>query len=289
MSFDRPPVTEMPAPAGRRSSGASCATSTSNLDAGRGLWFYGSVGTGKTTLAMLVSGRRSTPAAAWRSTRCRACSPRSARRSTTDSEGSYVDLLDRLAAVDLLHVDDVGAEKTSDWVLEQLYAIVNARYEDERSVVITTNLERDALAEQISERTVSRLEEMCELLPLYGDGRRAASRRRPAYTSCTMPGIVIVGAQWGDEGKGKVVDLLAERADVVVRFQGGNNAGHTIVREGETWKFHLIPSGILYPGKTCVIGNGVVIDPRVLTEEIDGLRAPRHRRQRPARSRPTRT
>ncbi|MEA2320566.1 MAG: adenylosuccinate synthase [Solirubrobacteraceae bacterium] len=88
-----------------------------------------------------------------------------------------------------------------------------------------------------------------------------------------MPGIVIVGAQWGDEGKGKVVDLLAERADMVIRFQGGNNAGHTIVREGETWKFHLIPSGILYPGKTCVIGNGTVVDPRVLTDEIDGLRA----------------
>jgi adenylosuccinate synthase len=88
-----------------------------------------------------------------------------------------------------------------------------------------------------------------------------------------MPGIVIVGAQWGDEGKGKVVDLLAERADMIIRFQGGNNAGHTIVREGETWKFHLIPSGILYPGKTCVIGNGTVVDPRVLTDEIDGLRA----------------
>jgi adenylosuccinate synthase len=88
-----------------------------------------------------------------------------------------------------------------------------------------------------------------------------------------MPGTVIVGAQWGDEGKGKVVDLLAERADMVVRFQGGNNAGHTIVRGDEKWKFHLIPSGILYPGKTCAIGNGVVIDPRVLTDEIDGLRA----------------
>jgi adenylosuccinate synthase len=88
-----------------------------------------------------------------------------------------------------------------------------------------------------------------------------------------MPGICIVGAQWGDEGKGKVVDLLAERAEVIIRFQGGNNAGHTIVREGQTWKFHLIPSGILYPGKLCVIGNGVVIDPRVLTEEIDNLRA----------------
>ena len=88
-----------------------------------------------------------------------------------------------------------------------------------------------------------------------------------------MPGIVIVGAQWGDEGKGKIVDLLAERADMVVRFQGGNNAGHTIVRNGRKWAFHLIPSGILYPGKLCVIGNGVVVDPRVLTDEIDGLRA----------------
>ena len=87
-----------------------------------------------------------------------------------------------------------------------------------------------------------------------------------------MPSIVIVGAQWGDEGKGKVVDLLAEQAEVVARFQGGNNAGHTIVHGDDVWKFHLIPSGILYPGTTCVIGNGVVIDPGVLTGEIDGLR-----------------
>ncbi|HMJ01475.1 MAG TPA: adenylosuccinate synthase [Conexibacter sp.] len=87
-----------------------------------------------------------------------------------------------------------------------------------------------------------------------------------------MPGIVIVGAQWGDEGKGKITDLLAERSDAVVRFQGGNNAGHTIVRHGETWKLHLMPSGILYPGKLCIIGNGVVIDPKVLTDELDELR-----------------
>jgi adenylosuccinate synthase len=87
-----------------------------------------------------------------------------------------------------------------------------------------------------------------------------------------MPGLVIVGAQWGDEGKGKVTDLLAERAEAVVRFQGGNNAGHTIVRNGQTWKLHLIPSGILHPGKLCVIGNGVVIDPKVLTDELDELR-----------------
>jgi adenylosuccinate synthase len=87
-----------------------------------------------------------------------------------------------------------------------------------------------------------------------------------------MPGLVIIGAQWGDEGKGKITDLLAETADVIVRFQGGNNAGHTIVRDGETWKLHLMPSGILHPNKLCVIGNGVVIDPKVLTDELDELR-----------------
>jgi adenylosuccinate synthase len=90
-----------------------------------------------------------------------------------------------------------------------------------------------------------------------------------------MPGIVIVGAQWGDEGKGKITDLLAESGDAVVRFQGGNNAGHTIVRGEQEWKLHLIPSGILYPGKRCVIGNGVVIDPKVLIDELDALRARR--------------
>jgi adenylosuccinate synthase len=87
-----------------------------------------------------------------------------------------------------------------------------------------------------------------------------------------MPGVVIVGAQWGDEGKGKITDLLAERATTIVRFQGGNNAGHTIVREGREFKFHLIPSGILYSEKACVIGNGVVLDPSVLLGEIDGLK-----------------
>src|ERR1700744_4897437 len=81
-----------------------------------------------------------------------------------------------------------------------------------------------------------------------------------------MPGIVLVGAQWGDEGKGKVTDLLAERADAVVRFQGGNNAGHTIVRGRQTFKLHLIPSGILHKDTLCVIGNGVVI------EELEELR-----------------
>ncbi len=87
-----------------------------------------------------------------------------------------------------------------------------------------------------------------------------------------MPGVVIIGTQWGDEGKGKIVDLLADRAAMIVRFQGGNNAGHTIVRDGDQFKFHLVPSGILHPGKTCVIGNGVVVDPSVLIDELEGLR-----------------
>ena len=88
-----------------------------------------------------------------------------------------------------------------------------------------------------------------------------------------MANIVVVGAQWGDEGKGKLVDLLTERADLVVRFQGGNNAGHTLVVHGVKTVLHLIPSGVLHSGKRCVIGNGVVIDPKVLLSEIDGLQA----------------
>jgi adenylosuccinate synthase len=87
-----------------------------------------------------------------------------------------------------------------------------------------------------------------------------------------MANIVIVGAQWGDEGKGKIVDLLTKHADIVVRFQGGNNAGHTIVLKGNKFVFHLIPSGILYKNKKCIIGNGVVLDPAVLIEEIGELK-----------------
>ena len=87
-----------------------------------------------------------------------------------------------------------------------------------------------------------------------------------------MANVVIVGAQWGDEGKGKIVDLLTQYADLVVRFQGGNNAGHTIVLKGEKFVVHLIPSGILYENKKCIIGNGVVLDPAVLIEEIDEIK-----------------
>ncbi|NLA75979.1 MAG: adenylosuccinate synthase, partial [Deltaproteobacteria bacterium] len=86
-----------------------------------------------------------------------------------------------------------------------------------------------------------------------------------------MSNVVVVGAQWGDEGKGKVVDLLASRADMVVRFQGGNNAGHTLVVKGEKTVCHLMPSGILHKEKKCLIGNGVVIDPEVLLDEISML------------------
>ncbi len=87
-----------------------------------------------------------------------------------------------------------------------------------------------------------------------------------------MANIVIVGAQWGDEGKGKIVDLLTRYADLVVRFQGGSNAGHTIVLKGEKFVFHLIPSGILYRNKKCIIGSGVVLDPAVLIGEIDEIK-----------------
>ena len=86
-----------------------------------------------------------------------------------------------------------------------------------------------------------------------------------------MPANIVVGTQWGDEGKGKIIDIIASRADVVVRSQGGNNAGHTVVNDGQTYKLHLIPSGILYKNTPCLIGAGVVLDPKVLLSEIDSL------------------
>lgn len=88
-----------------------------------------------------------------------------------------------------------------------------------------------------------------------------------------MANIVVFGSQWGDEGKGKIVDMLAEKAAAIVRFQGGNNAGHTLVVNGEQCILHLIPSGVLHPGKKCLIGNGVVLDPAVFCEELDELAA----------------
>ncbi len=87
-----------------------------------------------------------------------------------------------------------------------------------------------------------------------------------------MSSVVVIGTQWGDEGKGKIVDFLAEKAEVVVRYQGGNNAGHTVIVKGAEFKLHLLPSGILYPGTLCVVGNGVVIDPAVMLRELQDMK-----------------
>ena len=174
VGFDRWPVTEIDPPivaATRRFADSI----DPKLDAGRGLWFMGEVGTGKTTLAMLVS---KAALEAGRSVAIYSL-PRLLNeiRDTHRAERSHVDPLDRLTAVDLLHIDDVGAERSTDWVLEELYSIVNARYEDERSMVITTNIvDHEALCEQIAERTVSRLTEMCDQLPLGGEDKRTVLR-----------------------------------------------------------------------------------------------------------------
>jgi DNA replication protein DnaC len=177
VGFERNPVALMPPPVVRPVR-AFVRDLDANLDTGRGLWLFGDVGTGKTTLAMVVA---KAALEAGRSVAIYSL-PRmlnEIRRTYEEgSDASYVQLLDRLAEVDLLHVDDLGAEKSSPWVLEQLYAIVNARYEGERSMVITTNLDRRALVDQITERTVSRLEEMCEVLPVYGEDHRQVVGRR---------------------------------------------------------------------------------------------------------------
>jgi DNA replication protein DnaC len=170
VAFDRPPVTEIDRQIVKAVRDFTQRVDE-QLDRGHGLWLMGPVGTGKTTLAMLVS---QAALEAGRSVAIYSL-PRLLNeiRDTHRAERSHVDLLDRLTAVDLLHIDDVGAERTTDWVLEELYSIVNARYEDERSMVITTNiLDREALCEQITERTVSRLTEMCDELPLIGHDRR---------------------------------------------------------------------------------------------------------------------
>ncbi len=164
-----------------------------NLDAGRSVWIEGDVGTGKTSLAMLIS------KAALDVGRTVAIYslPRllSLIRASIGDDGGLVGFLDRLAGVDLLHLDDVGAENRTDWALEQLYSIVNARYEERRSIVMTTNLDPEALSEQIGPRTVSRLVEMCgdELhLPLFGADRRQelplpGSEARTAQKTASEP------------------------------------------------------------------------------------------------------
>jgi DNA replication protein DnaC len=174
VAFERPPVTEMDRDVVRAARDFT-DTIAEQLDAGRGLWFMGPVGTGKTTLAMLVS---KAALAAGRSVAIYSL-PRLLNeiRDTHRAERSHIDLLDRLTAVDLLHVDDVGAERKNEWVLEELYSIVNGRYEEERSIVVTTNIDdHDALCEQIGARTVSRLTEMCQEMLLSGDDQRLEAR-----------------------------------------------------------------------------------------------------------------
>jgi DNA replication protein DnaC len=173
VSFDRPPVSDIAriAPEQIRVIRRYVQTIDANIDAGRGLWLVGDVGTGKTTLAMLVS------RAALQAGRSVAIYslPRLLNliREAIDSDDGKLDLLDRLAAVDLLHIDDLGAESKTDWVLEQLYSIVNARYESQRTILATSNLTPEKLAEQIGPRTVSRLEEICgDPLGFFGADKR---------------------------------------------------------------------------------------------------------------------
>jgi DNA replication protein DnaC len=174
VSFDRPPVPEIAraAPDQVQEVKRYVREIDANLDAGRGLWLMGDVGTGKTTLAMIVS---KSALDAGRSVAIYSL-PRLLNliRNSIDAEGGMVGFLERLAAVDLLHIDDLGAENTTDWVLEQLYSIINTRYEDERAMIVTTNLQFEELIDQLGERTVSRLVAICgNVLPLFGqDDRR---------------------------------------------------------------------------------------------------------------------
>jgi DNA replication protein DnaC len=177
VSFERPPISDIArsAPEQIRAVRRYVQLIDENLDRGTGLWIHGDVGTGKTTLAMLVS---KAALDAGRSVAIYSL-PRllNLLRESLDSEGGLLDLHQRLAAVDLLHIDDLGAENQTDWVLEQLYSIVNARYEAERAIVATTNLMPDQLDERLGARTVSRLVEICgDPHPLFGADRRREFR-----------------------------------------------------------------------------------------------------------------
>ena len=176
VSFDRKPVADLD-PFVLRPVRTFVERIEQNVDEGRGLWFAGDVGTGKTSLAMLVSlaaERVGHSVAIYPVTRLLA-----EIKDTYDSQtgGNYMRLFRRLCAVDLLHLDDLGTEKRTDWVLEQLYSIVNERWQDERSIVVTTNItDLDQLREQIGPRTVSRLLEICgEPLPIMGTDLRLSS------------------------------------------------------------------------------------------------------------------
>lgn len=175
VSFDRAPVTTLDSAAVRQVRDY-IRQLPDKLAKGKGLWFVGDVGTGKTTLAMLVS---KAALDAGHSVAIYSVPHLLAEiRDTYDrdpGERSYIDFFERLAAVDLLHLEDVGAEKQTDWVLEQLYSLINERYEEERSILVTTNLPFEKLEEQIGQRTASRIVEMCgDPVTLYGEDRRIA-------------------------------------------------------------------------------------------------------------------
>ena len=180
VSFDRPPVADMARDPQTRDAVDAVREfiedARGQLAHGRGLLVEGDVGTGKTTLAMLVSKQA---IEAGYSVAIYSLPRLLARiRRTYDGDAgelSYLEFFRRLTSVDLLHIDDLGAEKRSDWVLEQLYAIVDERYASNRSIMVTTNLGAQQLKEQIGDRTVSRLAEMCEPLPMHGDDRRYAA------------------------------------------------------------------------------------------------------------------
>jgi DNA replication protein DnaC len=184
VSFDREPVPSLQReyPHVLRKVALYCQSISDQVAAGRGLWFTGDFGTGKTTLAMLISKaalERGHSVAIYSLPRLLA-----ELRKTFDesSEMKYLQLLDGLASVDLLHVDDVGAERTSEWVLEQLYSIVNDRYEEQRALLLTTNLRPDELVEQIGERTVSRIMEICgDPLALFGHDHRQPEVEIPEH------------------------------------------------------------------------------------------------------------
>lgn len=178
VSFERPPVSEMAHDPQVRSQVAEvrhfCDEIFARLDEGRGLWLQGATGTGKTTLAMLVS---KAALDAGRSVAVYSLPGLLARiRRTFDGEAgedSYFTFFNRLTSVDLLHLDDLGAESRTEWVLEQLYAIIDRRYSDQRSILVTTNLEEPELFAQLGERVVSRLTEICgDPLILCGKDRR---------------------------------------------------------------------------------------------------------------------
>ncbi len=172
VSFDRPPVTQMDGEVVKVAR-SYCTEIEQKLAGGEGLWLYGDAGTGKTTLAMLVS---KTALERGRSVAIYSMPKLLARiRRTYDGaagEQTYGELFERLSTVDLLHIDDLGAENRTEWVLEQLYALINERYEAQRAVVVTSNHDYDHLEQQVGTRVVSRLSDMCELLPLHGDDRR---------------------------------------------------------------------------------------------------------------------